>query len=149
MDDEFHTLGSWINPDSFKAAIVLLKDKHGRISIQFRDDFDNVKQGGLWGFFGGEIEQDETAQQAAVRELAEETSIVVGPETLTPFVKTLSETGGNGQHYVFLCTQIVDVSELSLHEGAGFAFIHQGQLDQFNLIPAAHRVLSYYFINHS
>jgi len=148
MDDEFHTLGSWVNPDSFKAAIILLKDKYGRVSIQFRDDFEGVKQGGFWGFFGGEVEVGETALQAAVRELAEETGIVVEQDSLTPFVKTLSETNRNGQHYVFLCTQIVDVSDLSLHEGAGFAFIHHSQLGQFNLIPAAHRVLSYYFANH-
>lgn len=148
MDDTFHTLGGWENPSDFKAAILLLTDKHGRVSIQFRDDFKGVKQGGLWGFFGGEIEHGETARQAAVRELAEETGIVVGQDALTPFVKTLSETGGNGQHYVFLCTQIIDVPALSLGEGAGFAFIHQGQLDMFNLIPAARRVLSYYFAKH-
>jgi len=147
MDDEFHTLGSWENPDSFKAAIILLKDKYGRVSIQFRDDFKGVKLGGFWGLFGGEIETGETARQAAVRELAEETGIVVGQDSLIPFVKTLSETSGNGRHYIFLCTQIVDVSALSLREGAGFAFIHHGQLDQFNLIPAARRVLSHYFAN--
>jgi len=101
-----------------------------------------------WVVFGGEIETGETARQAVVRELAEETSIVVDQDAMIPFVKTLSETSGNGQYYVFLCSRIVDVSDLSLHEGAGFAFIHHGQLDQFNLIPAARRVLSYYFADH-
>ncbi len=148
MGDEFHTLGIWKNPDRYKAAIILLRDNYGRVSIQFRDDFEGVLQGGLWGFFGGEIEHGETARQAAVRELSEETGITVPQNALIPFVKTLSETGGNGQHYVFISKQIVDVSHLSLREGAGFAFIHQYQLDQFNLIPAAKRVLSYYFDKH-
>ena len=149
MTNEFYTLGCWDNPDSYKAAIILLTDKLGRASIQFRDDFEGVALGGLWGLFGGEIENGKTARQAAVRELFEETDIVVGQDDLTPFVKTLSETSGNGQHYVYLCSRIVDVPELSLHEGAGFAYIHHGQLDQFKLVPAAKRVLSYYFSKNS
>lgn len=145
MGDEFHTLGPWVNPGSFKAAIVLLTDNYGRVSIQLRDDFEGVKARGLWGYFGGEIEQGETARQAAVRELAEETGIKVSTTALTPFVKTLSETGENGQHYVFICTQIVEVSKVTVHEGAGFAFIHKDQLDKFDLVPAVRRVLAYYF----
>lgn len=144
-DDDFYTLGEWINPSSYRAAVILLTDKHGRVSIQFRDDFKGVKAGGLWGLFGGEIEKGETARQAAARELTEETGIVVPENAFEPFIKTLSETGANGQHYVFLCARIVEVSELSLHEGAGYAFVHKDQLDKFELIPAAKRVLLHYF----
>ena len=57
MTNEFYTLGCWDNPDSYKAAIILLTDKLGRVSIQFRDDFEGVALGGLWGLFGGEIEE--------------------------------------------------------------------------------------------
>lgn len=149
MEGDFHTLGPWENPGPFKASIVLLIDTYGRVSIQFRDDFKGVKARGFWGLFGGEIETGETARQAAAREIAEETGLDIPENTLKPFVKTLSETGENGQHYVFLCTQIVDASKVTLHEGAGFAFIHKDQLEKFDLIPAARRVLAYYFAHHS
>jgi len=126
MADEFYTIDPWDNPNSYKAAIILLTDKLGRVSIQFRDDFEGVALGGLWGLFGGEIEEDETARQAAVRELSEETGIVVAQNDVTPFVKTLSETSGNGQLYVYICNRIVDASELSLQEGAGRAVFARG-----------------------
>lgn len=149
MDNEFHTLGPWENPGSFKVAIILLTDKYGRISIQLRDDFNGVNARGLWGLFGGEIEAGETARHAAAREIKEETGLDIPEEALKPFVKTLSETAKNGQRYVFLCSQHVDVSRIAVHEGAGFAFVHKDQLDKFDLIPAARRVLEYYFAHHS
>jgi 8-oxo-dGTP diphosphatase len=145
IGDDFHTLGAWENPSTFKAAIILMTDEYGRVSIQFRDDFEGINAPGQWGFFGGEIESGETARHAAVRELAEETGIIMPQKSMVPFVKTLSETGGNGQHYVFVCTETVKVSDLTVHEGAGFAFVNKNQLDKFDLIPASHRVLSYYF----
>ena len=77
MTDVFETLGPWDNVGSFKAAVVLLKDRHGRILLQFRDDFPHVKSGGRWGYFGGEIEEGETARQAVIREIAEEIGVTI------------------------------------------------------------------------
>jgi 8-oxo-dGTP pyrophosphatase MutT (NUDIX family) len=143
--DEFHTLGVWENPNPFKAAVILLRDPLDRVSIQFRDDFEGIKAPGLWGLFGGEVEKGETELQAAKRELFEETGLDIPESAFQPFVKTLTETGANGQHYVFICTQTVEPSQVSLYEGAGFAFIHNEQMGKFDLIPVTRRVLEYYF----
>ena len=144
-EDTFVTLGEWENPGDFRAAIILLHDKHGRVSIQFRDDFMGVSAGGQWGYFGGEIEAGETTRQAAQRELAEETGIDMPFDAFIPFVKTLSNSCANGQHYVYRCATPVDIADIRLKEGAGFAFVNANQLDKFDLIPVTKRVLLHYF----
>lgn len=145
MTQDFETLGKWENPSDFRAAIILLRDQHNRVSLQFRDDFPQVGGRGLWGYFGGEIEAGETIVQAACRELDEETGLHLTPDDLCPFVRVLSTSSHNAQHYVFVAKAPVLQSDIRLQEGAGFAFVHAGQLAQFNMIPAVGQVVEHYF----
>jgi len=145
MTDGFETLGDWEGLASYKAALVLLKDHHGRVLLQFRDNFPHVKSGGKWGCFGGEIEAGETAHDAVVRETAEEIGVAIPAEAFRPFVRILSTTQEGHQHYVFICEQPVAPAEITLEEGAGFAFITQEQCDQFDIIPSVRQVLDHYF----
>jgi mutator protein MutT len=51
-------------------ALIIFYDKDKRILLQDRRGIS--KLGAEWGFFGGEIEQGETSEQAVVRETKEE-----------------------------------------------------------------------------
>jgi len=51
-------------------AIIIFYDKDNRILLQDRRGIS--KLGEEWGFFGGEINKDETPEQAVVRESREE-----------------------------------------------------------------------------
>jgi 8-oxo-dGTP diphosphatase len=51
-------------------ALIIFYDKDKRILLQDRRGIS--KLGAEWGFFGGEIENDETPEQAVVRETKEE-----------------------------------------------------------------------------
>jgi 8-oxo-dGTP diphosphatase len=53
-----------------KVAIIIFYDDKGRILLQDRRGIS--KLGEEWGFFGGEIKEDETPKQAIVRETKEE-----------------------------------------------------------------------------
>ena len=149
MTDLFHTIEPWQEEHIFKAAAIILKDRHARISIHFRDDFDHVFAGGKWGYFAGAVEPGENLEQAAVRELFEETGIRAQANEMRPVAKGFSETGDGAHHYVYLLDRVVCPSEITLNEGAGFAFIHHGQLDKFDLLPIVKRVLAYYFTQNS
>jgi len=55
------------------AKAVLLLD--GKFVLQLRDDKPDIAAAGLWGTFGGAIEEGETPEEAIVREVEEELCI--------------------------------------------------------------------------
>jgi 8-oxo-dGTP diphosphatase len=65
-----------------QVAVGVIKNTEGHILISLRDK--SLHQGGLWEFPGGKIESGESAEQALVRELKEELSIIV--LTATPLI---------------------------------------------------------------
>lgn len=62
-----------LRPGDGVGAILLLED--GRYLLQARDDIPGIFFPGHWGCFGGGVDPGETAPQALIRELAEETGI--------------------------------------------------------------------------
>ncbi len=53
-----------------KVSLIIFYDENKRILMQNRKNM--MKWGEIWGFFGGEIEEDETPEQAVIRETKEE-----------------------------------------------------------------------------
>ncbi len=64
------------------AIAVLLKDNHVLISKRA----DHASQGGLWEFPGGKVEENETIEQALVREIKEELGIDI--KSSSPLITT-------------------------------------------------------------
>ena len=83
-----------------RAARVLLLDGAGRILLQNCCDPSAADAGSWWNTLGGGIDPGETPEQAAARELAEETGLDVAPEQLGPVVHTrLTEFPFGGDRY--------------------------------------------------
>lgn len=70
------------NPTMLIVVAAALLRSDGRILLQKRPE--GREMAGLWEFPGGKLEAGEQAEQALVRELAEELDIDVDPEKLTP-----------------------------------------------------------------
>ncbi|WP_417915365.1 A/G-specific adenine glycosylase [Candidatus Electronema sp. JM] len=96
--------------------------------------------GGLWEFPGGRVEPGETPEQAAVREIAEETELYV--TALRPFaVVTHCYTKHRVTLHSFFC-RLADGQSIAphLHAASQFRWVTQAELNHF-AFPSGHRKL--------
>ncbi len=83
-----------------RAARVLLVDDDGRILLQNCQDPSLPAEGSWWNTMGGGIDDDESPQQAACRELVEEAGLRLDPGQLGPVVhRRLTEFSFGGASY--------------------------------------------------
>lgn len=138
MSDVFEPLGPLVGPQDgpalIKVAAIYARDTHGRVLCQLRDDLPGIAAGGIWGLFGGKVEAGESLRGAAVREFFEETGLVIGEGDLRPMVQVASQTLPDWRIYVFELTQPVSPDEVRLGEGAGFAFLNEAQIRDYEFI---------------
>ncbi|XOF35214.1 MAG: A/G-specific adenine glycosylase [Candidatus Electrothrix sp. YB6] len=122
--------------DIIMACGIIRRDDRIYIQQRLEDDV----WGGLWEFPGGRLREGETPEQAAVREIAEETEFQV--TDLQPFAAVV--------HYytkyrvtlnAFFCTlQHSSGPTPALHAASQFRWVRQDELDAF-AFPAGHRQL--------
>lgn len=70
---------------TWHAVGILIEDGKGELLVTLRHK--NRPEGGVYGLVGGGIEKSETKLEAAVREVFEETKLIVNPSQLE-FLKT-------------------------------------------------------------
>ena len=129
------------------AACVIFWDKHHRVALQLRDSFETTPAPGQWGTFGGQIESGETPLDAAIRETHEELGILLTPADLSPHAIAASPRGV--RLYSHICTRTIEPAEITLQEGAGFAFLTRTQIKTLPVLPAVQTLLHHFFENHS
>jgi 8-oxo-dGTP pyrophosphatase MutT (NUDIX family) len=118
-----------------RIAVVALFDKHGRFLMQHRDDKAPVSPN-KWCFPGGGIEPGETAEEAAHRELWEETGLRVDG-SLTLLWQGLLPACGHpetrNEYSLFTaCTQARQ-EDVVLGEGQAMVFVPLAQAPALDL----------------
>jgi 8-oxo-dGTP diphosphatase len=120
-------------------AIVLLVDRRGHILLQHRDAhaprFPN-----LWGFVGGAIEEGESSEEAARREVYEETGLTIS-EPLTP-VQPFPWPNAGYRWYIFCAPTHACADDLILGEGQELRFVPPDDVFALDLHPAARAILT-------
>ncbi len=99
---------------------------------------------GRWVVPGGTVELGETLEAAVVREVEEETGLVVAPrEIVTVFDRIDREGGAVRYHYVivdYLC-DYVSGSPRAASDAEAVAFVAKGDLPAYDLPPKALEVV--------
>lgn len=126
-----------------RIATVLLVDREGRLLLQLRGA-DAPAAPGKWSFPGGGIEPGEAPEEAARRELLEETGLLVDGE-LTLYWSGLQEstsaTPGLVEWSLFCAPTSARQEDVILGEGEAMEFIAPADALDLDLVPTARMLL--------
>lgn len=119
-------------------SALVLENEKGEILLTQRPM--GKEMAGLWEFPGGKIEQDESPEDALIREIKEELNITLNKKYLVPLT-FISHDYPTFQlvMLMFHCTQWHDEIQLMEHQG-GLQWTNLQTLD-LNLLPAADQPL--------
>ena len=96
-------------------ASVILIAEDGRVLLQRRDNNAEIRDPGMLSIFAGAALHGETPEQTALREIEEETTLILTPNDVT-FV---GEATYNGHHSMVFVAHAIEPSSITIREGAG------------------------------
>lgn len=126
-----------------RIAAVLLVDGSGRLLLQHRTTNAPICPN-LWGFPGGHMEPGETAEQAARRELQEETGLTLeGPLALFwhGMRPSNSQPGRLTEFHVFYAPTQARQDDIILGEGQAMRFVTLDEVETLPLTPDATTII--------
>jgi 8-oxo-dGTP pyrophosphatase MutT (NUDIX family) len=116
---------------------VTLVDPRGRVLMQERDEHAPVWPE-MWCFPGGGVERGEAPVDAAVRELAEETGVLVAPADLTDLgrFELVTDDRGTFHFHAFVARTTLSDRDVECHEGRQMVFVGADPLPDVDLVPS-------------
>lgn len=113
-------------PKYHHAASVIFINGRGEFVMQRRDNKPNIRNPGMITAWGGALEYGETALQAAVREVSEETNLKPQEDDFVFFgdyIRNHRVNGARVLNHVFILGG-VDEKNLEVFEGQGYAIVN-------------------------
>jgi 8-oxo-dGTP pyrophosphatase MutT (NUDIX family) len=135
------------------SAGVILVDRQGRVLMQLRDDDPKIMFPGHWGLTGGAAHPDETPEQAARREVEEETGVAL--DRFEPFRAYYFSESGTGKKsattrtdyelYLFHAPCETLAEDMICGEGRGLRFFAPDEMREIDIAYNHRDVLSDFF----
>jgi 8-oxo-dGTP pyrophosphatase MutT (NUDIX family) len=116
---------------------VTLVDPRGRVLMQERDEHAPVWPE-TWCFPGGGLDDGEEPVEGAVRELAEETGVVLTPDDLTDLgqFELVTDDRGTFHFHAFVARTTLNDRDIECHEGRQMVFVDPDPLPDVELVPS-------------
>ena len=124
-------------------ACVVLVDRHGRLLLQERDEHPVIDPE-KWGMCGGHLEPGEDPLTGAVRELEEETGVLLAPEDLTLVeIATVFHAAYDSHDELSFYAAAVDLTDddVVCGEGRQIVFVEAERVLDLDLTGSARQVL--------
>lgn len=123
-------------------AGVILFNRRGELLLLLRDDIPTIGHPGHWNIVGGAVEEGETPEEAALREMEEEIGVRLAGVSLF----RLYHIAGEGRprpvpYYVYWSRLDRPLEELTLGEGQAMRFFPPEELPGLRIIPHEAEIL--------
>ncbi len=121
--------------ENLRPGVGVILYRADQILLQLRT-FDAKSFPSFWGTFGGQIEDDELPESAAIREIDEELGVRLEQSRLTS-LGTINVPRGieTAKVYCFSAALEVELRDLSLGEGDGFGLFTLHEVYNLRLTP--------------
>ena len=122
---------------------TIIKTREARYLLVQRDDKPEIRYPGYYALFGGGVEPGETCEEAARREVKEETGITVSHiEHVWQYRNNMKE------EHVYVAEVDVPLTQLRLTEGKSFGAFERSQIEVLKVRPDDMDALRYYWRHH-
>lgn len=114
-------------------------------TILYLRNSPNKTYPGLWGIPGGKSDPHETPLESILREVHEETNLILDPATLQPLIK-LYVKGIYSFHFYLFRTTFDARPEIKLksNENDEYQWLSLADIQKLPLLPAGHDILNIY-----
>lgn len=128
--------------DAVPVAVVLLVDRRGWLLLQERDA-DAPRSPNQWGMVGGHVEDDESFEPAAYRELAEETGVELPPGVLRLWrdEEFAYPDGHRGRYHLYAAAVDLTDADIVVGEGAQIVFVDPAVVPALDLAASSRHFL--------
>lgn len=131
-------------PDPQTVAIILL-NKRNEVLLQLRDKDPNISYPNSWTLPGGVVEPPETPDQAAQRELAEETGLHLSLSHWKVYKRSPQNRKFSIEQHVYLGRTHQESNEMNLGEGQALHFFRRDELPTLSIAFDFDKLLDEFF----
>jgi 8-oxo-dGTP diphosphatase len=126
---------------------VIIENAQGEILMLLRDDKPNISCPNHWSLAGGKVENGETPEFAAHRELLEEIGVDLDLTLWKRYDR--QHPSAIADQYIYLGKFDLPLESLTLGEGQDMRFFNPHEVKNLKMAFEFDTVLEEYFFNHS